>query len=72
MDVTNVDSRKRGNKRKTLTVADKVSIIHQVVISKIYHKQVAKEFRVTPACVSMLVRKAQRNPKFLSEMVSDQ
>ena len=71
-DVTSFASRKRTNRRPTLTVMDRINIAHRVFIQGYMHEDVAKEFRITRQCVTNIIRKASKNPKFLAEMVSDQ
>ena len=55
-----------------MTVADKVNIVHKVIIQGHPNKDVAREYRVTASYVSTLVQKARKKPKFLSEMVQEQ
>lgn len=59
------DLRKKGRKRGPLTVGEKVSIVHSVLVKKMLQKDVAKMFRVSPAVVCKLSGRAERNKEFL-------
>ena len=43
-ELTTIGSRKRSNRRPTLTVADKVGIVHRVIIQGHLNKEVSTEF----------------------------
>ena len=63
-----VADRKRGNRRAMLTPAEKVDIVHQVLVQHRMVKDIAKANRVTPMHVGMLVSRAKKNPKFIAEI----
>ena len=66
IEPTSIDARKRSRKRGTLSVSEKVQIVHQAVV----HKDIAKEHRISVSHVCCLQYKALRNPKFIAELVS--
>jgi len=72
IEPTTASCRKRGTKRAMLTVGQKVDIVHKVIHWRLPILDVAKEYRITKPYVSMLVNKAQRNPKFLEYMIAEQ
>ena len=59
-----VGSRQRRRRRGSLTLADKVDICHKVLVQFQHWKEVAKEHRVSLAVVSVLIKKAKKNPSF--------
>ena len=64
--------RKKGCRRPTLTTGEKLTIIHAAIVLQLPWKEITKEHRVSMATVGMLVGKAKRNPKFISEIHSKQ
>ena len=52
-----------------LTLGEKVSIVHAVLIEMEHHKDVAREYRVPVSLVSRLVFKIKRNKKYLGELM---
>ena len=70
IEPTSIDARKRSRKRGTLSVSEKVQIVHQAVVQKLSHKDIAKEHRISVSHVCSLQYKALRNPKFIAELVS--
>jgi len=57
--------RKRGKGRPKLTAGDKIDIVHKVLHGLHPEKDVAKEYRITQQCVSLLSNKAKKNHSFL-------
>ena len=51
-----------------MTVAEKVEIVHEVIIRKCSHKEVAFEYQVKTCVVNVLVQRTRRNPKYLEEL----
>ena len=47
---------------------EKLSIVFQVIVKFDSYRNIAKEFGVSQSYVSLLVRKAARNPRFLREL----
>lgn len=47
---------------------EKLDIVHQVIVNLKSHKDVADIYKVKPAVVGRLVRKASKNKSYLSEM----
>ena len=70
IEPTSIDRRKRSRKGSKLSLTEKVQIVHQAVVQKLLHKDIAKEHRITAAYVTILQRQAIRNPKFIAELVS--
>ena len=60
--------RKKGCRRPTLTTGEKLTIIHAAIVLQLPWKEITKEHRVSMATVGMLVGKAKKNPKFISEI----
>ena len=54
--------------RRNLSIDEKVAIIHSIIVDLNTMTDVAKEYRVTVACVSNLVRVAKKVPGFLREL----
>ena len=65
---TPVGSRKRRLRRGMLTVKDKIDICHRVLIAFEHHKDLAKQYRVSPFVVCCIVNKAKKNPAFLETL----
>ena len=53
-----------------LTVAEKVTIVHQVLVGKETQTAVAVEHRVSAAVVSILCNKVKKQPLLLDELVA--
>ena len=62
--------RKKGKKRPKLTNQDKIAIIHKVLIEHVPALEIAKEYRISYAYVSLLASKAKKTPDFLREVIS--
>jgi len=62
-------SRRRMKKRAPLTIGEKISIVHQVLVGHEKQADVAKAHRVSPGVVAALMLKTRRSPKFLKEML---
>ena len=60
--------RKKGCRRPTLTVDEKLKIVHAAIVKQLLWKEIAKEHRVSVATVGMLVGKAKKNPRFIAEI----
>ena len=67
---TPLNSRHRGRRRPALTVAEKIEIVHKVIVEYEYQQDVAKEFRVSRYVVQALVNKARKNKDFIDELVA--
>ena len=67
---TPVDMRRGGRAGAKLSLSEKIKIVHQAVVMKYLHKDIAKEHRISRPYVTLIVRKALRNPKFIAELVS--
>lgn len=66
-----IDMRKKSNKRGPLTVADKINIVHKVLIEHELYKDVAREYRVGVMTVQHLLKKVKDNKRFLDEARQD-
>ena len=64
--------RKKGCRRPTLTVDEKLTIVHAAIVKQLLWKDIAKEQRVSVATIGMLVGKAKKNPSFISEIHNKQ
>ena len=51
-----------------LTQTEKLDIVYSVLIKFKQVKDIAKEFRVSTATVTMLVSKARKRPHFIDEL----
>ena len=49
---------------------EKVDIVYKVICKNYVQNDVAKEFRVTPMTISRIMKKAYKNPKFITELLS--
>ena len=67
-----MDGRKRSKRSGPLSVSDKIQIVHQVLCQHLKQADVAREHRVTLSRINMLVRCAEKNPRFLSELKASQ
>ena len=65
---TPIGCRRRTRKRRNLSIDEKVAIIHSIVVDLNTMTDVAKEYRVTVACISNLVSVAKKVPGFLREL----
>ena len=54
-----------------MTVAEKIEIVHKVVIEHEFQKDVAREYRVKNGVINQIVRKARKRPQLLDELVAD-
>ena len=63
-----IGRRRRVRKRANLTIGEKVAIVHSIIVDLNTMSDVAKEYRVTVACISNLVRAAKKVPGFLREL----
>ena len=68
IEPTTINTRKRSRKNRKLSLSEKVQIIHQAVVSKLAHKDIAKEHRITTAYVCILQRRALKNKSFIAEL----
>ena len=69
---TSVDTRSCRRAGSKLSLLEKITIVHQAVCLKYLHKDIAKEHRITVGYVSLLQRRAMKNPKFIAELVGCQ
>ena len=53
------------HKSKCLSLNEKVGVIYAVLVEHEYQAFVAKQYRVKPTVVSVLVNKAKKNKNFL-------
>ena len=53
-----------------LSLSEKVNIVHQAVCLKYLYKDIAKEHRISGVYVSLIVKKALKNRKFIEELMS--
>ena len=63
-----VGSRKKVWKLYMLTLAEKTSIVHKILIKHEKQAEVAREFRIKPMTVQALTNKARNNRRFLQEL----
>jgi hypothetical protein len=52
-----------------LSIEAKIKIASQVLVEKELQKDVAKEHRVSPQVVNVLVKKVERSPNMLTELL---
>ena len=64
--------RKCRRSGKKLSLSEKILIVHQAVVLKYHHKDIAKEHRITASYVTKLQSKALKNKKFIAELMSIQ
>ena len=69
-DETPVGMRRSHNRRKHLSLNEKVEIIYKVLVQHEKIQDVAKEHRIKANHVSFLSRRASKNPTFLRELFS--
>ena len=69
MDNTALSSRHRSKRRGPLTIAERIDIVHRVMIGHEKHSELAREHRVTAAVIGKVVIKAKKNPKFLKALL---
>ena len=61
--------RRRMKKLKDLSVCDRITIVHQVLVDLEKQSEVANEWRVHKLTVHRLIKGAQTNKKFLEELI---
>ena len=57
-----------GHKKRhlsTLSLGEKIDIVHSALVGKDHHLDIARRFQVSPGLVSRLSLKARRQPGFL-------
>ena len=69
MDPVPIALRKRRRKGHNLKLDEKLDIVHKAMILNEMHGDLAKEYRVTQPCISSLVSRARKNPKFINELL---
>ena len=69
MDPTPIDKRKWIRKRHHLSLNEKMDIVYQIMCLNHIPSDLAKEYRVTKACISLLIKKANKNEKFITELI---
>ena len=62
--------RKKCRTKNKIGLAEKIHMVHQVLHQHISVQSVAKEHRVTSACVSNLVKLCNKNHNLLRELVA--
>ena len=60
--------RRKIKNRGPLKVKDKIEIVYKVLIANELQKDVAKEYRISPKIVCVLIRKVQKDHKLLDEL----
>ena len=60
---------RKVRKLNKLTVAEKTRIVHEVVIGKSLHHEVAFQYQVNVRSVDLLVQRIRKNPKYLNELM---
>ena len=61
-------SKSRGGKH--LSITEKIQIVHDVIVQHKLLREVAADYQITVSEVSLLSRKAQKNKKFLKDLIS--
>ena len=61
---------KKTKQRKSLTVQQKIQIVHQVLVEHQRQADVAAEHKISTKYVSALCVKAQKNKQFIDEIMS--
>ena len=67
---TPLSSRHRGRRRPKLTVAEKLEIVHKMLVGYEHQQDVAKEFRVSRQLIQLLVNKARKKKDFVDELIA--
>ena len=60
----------KGRRVKQLNLDQKLEIVHRILVDGEAQKDLAKEFRLSQALVSILVGKVRKKPEFLAELIS--
>ena len=63
-----IHKRKRSRTGNKLTLAEKIEISHKVICQNELQADIAKEYRITRAYVSMIVNRSLKNPKYIEEL----
>lgn len=61
---------KHRGRRLSLNLDQKLEIVHRYLVDGEFQKELAKEFRVSPQVVSILVGKVRRKPGLLAELIA--
>ena len=54
-----------------MTIAEKIEIVHKVVIEHELQKDVAREYRVKNGVILQIIRKVRKRPQLLDELVAE-
>lgn len=60
--------RRKGRKCSKVTSGEKLAIVYKYVIKNVAPADLAKEYRITQQYVSLLIKKANKNPKMFEEL----
>ena len=63
-------TQRKGRRRPNLTLKEKSSIAHEVLVQHKKVKVVAKEYRISCGAVNQLIHKAKKKPKYFKELMS--
>ena len=63
--------RRRRRKTRQLSLDQKLDVVHRALVGREAQMELAREFRVSQAVVSLLVTKVRKRPEFLRELVSE-
>ena len=66
------DTVSKYKRNHQLSIAEKTTIVYDVVVNQWSHKDVANKHKVKPSLVQYLVSKVKRNPQYLKELMSHQ
>lgn len=64
--------RKRSRTGRKLSLQEKIQIVHQAVVLKYHHKDIAQEHRISRCYVTQLQQRALKNRAFIAELMSQQ
>ena len=65
-----VGRRQRSKRRGPVTLNEKIDIVHRVLIGFEKHADVARELRVAPSVVAMVIYKAKQKKEVLRELLN--
>ena len=65
-----IGMRKKSKRRGPLSLQEKVSIAHQVLVQFQHQRDVAKEYRIGQSVVTKLIKKAKSNAAFFEELMA--
>jgi hypothetical protein len=65
-----IGNRKRSKRKGPLTLNEKIDIVHRVLIGFEKHADIAREYRVAPSVVAMVIYRAKHKKEVLRELLN--